>query len=247
MTIARTYANVDLTATGDYISKDSTTDGALKKLDSEIDVIYTHLNNLQCNYYGATEPDSPQAGESWYDSSVGYKKVYNGATWSAEASAAGISNVVEDTTPQLGGNLDLNQFNIIFDPTPDANLGYNGIIETQTAGENVAIGQVCYLKSDGKYWLADADAESTTKGRLLMATTTIAGDATGVFLVKGYIRNDAWAWSAVAQTLYVHTTPGLPTGVKPSGNADVVRIVGYTHSATITYFDPSQEYTVVSA
>ncbi len=246
MAITRTTANVDLTQTGDYMAKDSVVDGALKKLDAEVDYLYTWVNYLATAWYGSTEPDSPQAGQLWYDSSVGYYKKYNGATWSAVASGAGISNIVEDTTPELGGDLSLNQFCIVLDPTPTSDHTWNGISETQTAGENVTIGQVCYFKSDGKLWLADADAEATAGGMLRMATASIAADATGVFLVLGYFRDDTFAYTVGAK-LYVSVTPGVPTETAPSGNADVVRVVGCAQSADVVFFNPSSEYTVVTA
>lgn len=42
---------------------------------------------------------------------------FDGSSWSEFTSGAGISNIVEDTTPQLGGDLDLNGKNIDFPTT----------------------------------------------------------------------------------------------------------------------------------
>jgi hypothetical protein len=76
----------------------------------------------------------------------------------------------------LTGNLTGSQ---ILTPTP-ANLGYSGVSFTATAGENVAIGDVCYMKSDGKYWLAKADVATTKMPGVVIATGTISANATGV-------------------------------------------------------------------
>lgn len=247
MTIARTTDNVDLTQTGDYIAKDSVSDGALKKLDAEIDYIYTHLNNTIKNNAGTSEPASPVEGQIWYDSSVGYHKKYSGSAWSALSSAAGISNVVEDTSPSLGGNLDLNQFDIVLDRGPDANGAHNGIAESWTAGENLSFSEVCYLKSDGKMWKCDADAEATSKGLIRMAMANITAEDAGTFLALGFVRNDSWDWTTVGEELYISVTPGGPTETAPSGDGDIKRILGHAVSADIMFFNPSQTYIEIEA
>ena len=52
-----------------------------------------------------------KSGAFIYNTSTNRLEVYNGSTWvgvSSNISSAGINNVVEDTTPELGGNLDIN-------------------------------------------------------------------------------------------------------------------------------------------
>lgn len=52
-----------------------------------------------------------KSGAFIYNTSTNRLEVYNGTTWvgvSSNISSAGINNVVEDTTPELGGNLNLN-------------------------------------------------------------------------------------------------------------------------------------------
>jgi len=54
---------------------------------------------------------SVKSGAFIYNTSTNRLEVYNGSTWvgvSSNISSAGINNVVEDTTPELGGNLNLN-------------------------------------------------------------------------------------------------------------------------------------------
>lgn len=152
-----------------------------------------------------------------------------------------MSDLVDDTTPQLGGDLDMNQKSLNFDPTPTSDHTWSGEIMTATAGESVVIGDVCYFKSDGKFWKVDADAEATTKGFVVMATGSISADATGVFLIKGFIRDDTWTWTVAAE-LFCHTTPGNPTETKPSATGDIVRLIGYAYSADIIYFNPDKTY-----
>ena len=119
---------------------------------------------------------------------------------------------------------------VCFDETLD-NLTASGILRTKTAGEGVAFGDVCYRKSDGKWWKADADIDATLKGELLMAIATILADDEGVFLKMGRARNDAWNWT-VGGELWVSTTPGIPTQIKP----DNARLVGQSEHADYLYF-----------
>jgi len=151
-------------------------------------------------------------------------------------------DIVNDTSPQLGGNLDLNEKGIQYDWLSLASdHTYSGDIIAAVAGEGVTIGEVCYLKSDGKFWQTDADAEATSKGMLAMATATINASATGIFLIRGLIRDDTWNWSAGAE-LYLSVTKGAISASKPTGNADIVRIIGYAKHADYVWFDPDKSY-----
>ena len=124
------------------------------------------------------------------------------------AAASGISNVVEDTTPQLGGNLDLNSNNItgtgnitttgdftLTDTTDDSAAGpefefyrnspspadgdYLGQIKFQ--GENDADQKVLYAKITGKI----NDASDTTEDGLIEYAVRKAGTNTIVARLTG--------------------------------------------------------------
>lgn len=125
--------------------------------------------------------------------------------------------------------------------SPSSDHSYSGTTISATAGEAVAIGDVCYLKSDGKFWKADADAESSSDGMLSMATAAISADASGVFLLKGLYRDDTWSWTTGSK-LYISTTPGNPTATAPSETGDIVRLVGYAYTADIVYFNPDNTF-----
>lgn len=154
----------------------------------------------------------------------------------------GSLDILQDTTPQLGGNLDVNEKSIVCEfGTLTSDHTASGDIITATAGENVVFGSVCYLKSDGKFWKTDADAEATSASMIVMAIATIAGNGSGLFLKRGYARDDTWAWTA-GNTLYLSTTPGAMTATAPSGTGDIVRIAGYAKAADYIEFDPSKIY-----
>lgn len=151
--------------------------------------------------------------------------IWKKITWANIKTAFGaLFNIVEDTTPQLGGALDLNA---------------KPVVEIFTAGESVVAGDVCYLKSDGKFWKADSDAESTCKGLLAMANASISANATGQFIVIGKFTTSGLTAGAV---YYVSGTAGGITSTAPSTTGKIVRVVGYAESTTVFYFKPSEDY-----
>ena len=157
---------------------------------------------------------------------------------------------MEDGSPVIslklvGSNIEIGGGSVVWPWTLSADHTCSGDVITATAGESVVIGDVCYLKSDGKFWKADADAVATTKGMLAMATGSISADASGTFLIKGLIRDDTWAWTVGAE-LFVSLTPGNPTATAPSATGDVVRIIGYAKGADYVWFDPDKTYVEIA-
>ena len=73
----------------------------------------TSVNTFASTYrISASAPSSSlDEGDLWYDSTGNVLKYYNGTTWTVTA-AAGLSNMVEDTSPELGGHLDCNDKNL---------------------------------------------------------------------------------------------------------------------------------------
>jgi hypothetical protein len=71
----------------------------------------------------ASAPGSPSEGDLWYDSSANVLKVHNGTSFVAVTSAtAGIMDVVDDTSPQLGNNLDTQAYTL-----SNVSLSQNGV------------------------------------------------------------------------------------------------------------------------
>ncbi len=117
---------------------------------------------------------------------------------------------------------------------------WSGLSSIMTAGENLTYGQTCYLKSDGKLWLSDADAAASMPVIAIVADAAgIAAEATGNFLLHGFIRHDAWNWT-VPNLLYADiTTAGGLTKDVPTGAGDQVQIVAQVLTADCIYFNPS--------
>jgi hypothetical protein len=109
------------------------------------------------------------------------------------------------------------------------------VITSVTAGEWLSFPDLCYLKSDGKYWKADASAKATTNGDLVIALESLIADETGRFLKHGYARDDSWSFTPGAE-LYVSTIPGAITAIRPSGLTNCIRLAGNAHTASIISF-----------
>ena len=118
---------------------------------------------------------------------------------------------------------------------------WSGLTATLTAGANLTIGQCCYVGADGKMELADADAAATMP-IVAMATGSISENATGIFLLHGFFRDDsAWEWATLGGLLYGDTTTaGAMNQTAPSGAADIVQVVGVAMTADIVYFCPDK-------
>jgi hypothetical protein len=120
-----------------------------------------------------------------------------------------------------------------------------------TLGETVAMGEVVYMSTDGKWYLADADAEATSKGMLYVAAAAGVLDDSVLLIRDGVIRNDAVLGTGhtVGVPVYLSLTAGAVTeSVAAFLNPDVIRHVGYWESDGATLVvDPSGDRAVTSA
>jgi len=149
-----------------------------------------------------------------------------------------LENVVEDTTPQLGGDLDLNMKNILLDDTLGSDHTYCGIIDVQPVGESVVFGQLLYFNWTDKEWKkAKADAVGTTPALAIALESKGDGQACKL-LRQGYIRDDSWDFTG-AMVYLSDTTAGGVLSAAPSDTGDQVQRVGQAKTADILFFNPS--------
>lgn len=150
--------------------------------------------------------------------------------------SGGISNVVEDTTPQLGGDLDLNGKNINYGAILTSSGTYEGEILTVTVDDASAdFGEVLAQAADFNYDLADADAAASSTGLIM---TLESGTGSKKVLLQGQICNTAWNWSAGLLYLDDATAGGM-TQTPPSDSGDQVIVLGWALSADTIFFRPS--------
>jgi len=124
----------DLTVSGDDITMGTNTAGNLLVADG------TNFNSIAVS---SLSEISTVANDDVFlaidTSGGGLKKIARSAVVSGLASSGAISNVVEDTTPQLGGNLDTNSANILIDDAhfiADENGNEQIIFQTTSSAVN---------------------------------------------------------------------------------------------------------------
>jgi len=135
--------------------------------------------------------------------------------------------------------------NIILDSTPDSDHTASGIKTNLTAGEALVFGDVCYVANDEKMMKGDASAEATSMV-IAIALESISSGASGEFLLIGIVRDDTWTWT-VGSPVYLSTTTGALTQTAPSGNGEIVQVLGIATHADRIYFKPDLVQVEVSA
>ena len=133
-----------------------------------------------------------------------------------------------------------------FTKTSNTDGDSNGDVVYIGGTTSMTTGALYHYKSDGTWELADADAASTCDGLLGIALGA-ASDTNGV-LLRGMVTIDHDP-GAVGDVLFVSTTAGDITATAPSGNGDIVRVVGYCLDATNgqIWFNPDGAFVEVSA
>jgi uncharacterized membrane protein len=115
-----------------------------------------------------------------------------------------------------------------------ADLTASGTVVTLTAGEALGFGDVCYLDSvSGKYKKADVDDVATFPG-IVMALETINADASGMFLLRGFVRDDSWSWTTGA-VIYGSATEGGLSQAASSG-----AVLGVATGSKYIHFTPDK-------
>lgn len=120
----------------------------------------------------------------------------------------------------------------------------SGLTTVDTVGEIVAIGDVLYMKADGKWWKTDADQAATMPGAGL-AMAAAPAEATCNILLLGFYRDNTWTWTP-GKILYASTTAGDLTDTAPAGPGDQVQVLGVAIASNIILFNPSYELVEVS-
>ena len=123
---------------------------------------------------------------------------------------------------------------------------YSGDVVYFGGTTSMTVGTIYHYKSDGTWEAADADAVANCDGLLAVALGA-ASDTNGM-LVRGMVTLDHDP-GAVGDVLFLSTTAGDATATAPSGNGDIIRVIGYCLHASNgqIWFDPDNTYVEVSA
>ena len=130
----------------------------------------TLLDNFDDVYLGSkiadpaldNDNDPLTAGDLYYNSVGNVLKYYTGGAWVAITSG-GITDLVQDTTPQLGGSLDVNGNSIVSVSNGNINITPNGT-------GSVVLDSISYPQADGS-----ANQVLKTNGSGVLSFTTISG------------------------------------------------------------------------
>ena len=167
----------DLTVTGDDITMGTNTAGNLLVADG------TNFNSIAAT---SLSEISTIANDDVFlavdTSGGGLKKVARSTVVSGLATSAAISNVSEDSTPQLGGNLDMNGADIVTTSNATIDLAPNGTGTVVVRG-NTNSGAIvfnCESNSHGQKVIAQPHSAGVTNVMLLPA----GADSTLVSLVS---------------------------------------------------------------
>ena len=169
----------DLTVSGDDITMGTNTAGNLLVADG------TNFNSIAVS---SLSEISTVANDDVFlaidTSGGGLKKIARSAVVSGLATSSALSNVVEDSSPQLGGNLDVNGNDIVTTSNADIELAPNGTGKVVIKG-NTNQGKIvlnCEANSHGQTIIAAPHSESANNvltlpstggnSRLLSATST---------------------------------------------------------------------------
>jgi hypothetical protein len=169
----------DLTVTGDDITMGTNTSGNLLIADG------TNFNSVAV---GSLSEISTVANDDVLlavdTSGGGLKKITKSTLVAGLATSSGISNVVEDTSPQLGANLDTNSHNILIDDAhfiADENSNEQIIFQTTSSAvnqfdvTNAATGNAPKLSATGDDSNIDLELEAKGTGHLTVRGNTNSG------------------------------------------------------------------------
>jgi hypothetical protein len=169
----------DLTVSGDDITMGTNTAGNLLVADG------TNFNSIAVS---SLSEISTAASDDVFiaidTSGGGLKKIARSAVVAGLATDSAISNVVEDTTPQLGGNLDTNSANILIDDAhfiADENGNEQIIFQTTSSAvnqfdvTNAATGSAPKLSSTGGDSNIDLEIEAKGTGHVTVRGNTNSG------------------------------------------------------------------------
>ena len=140
----------------------------------------------------------------------------------------------------------------IVDITSDAHLDsspsnntVSGITATFTAGEALQAGECVYYKaSDSKMHKAVAAAGSVTPPCIALAAEDLSADASGKFLLVGFIRNDDdFPTYTAGDEVYTPeaetSSQNVPEATAPDSDGDLVQVLGIAIDGNTLYFNPS--------
>jgi hypothetical protein len=142
---------------------------------------------------------------------------WDGSDW--VSAGGGISDVVADTTPQLGGDLDVNGNSIVSASNGNISITPNGTGTTTIKNAQLS-GEVRLLDDDASNFVGFKSPATVTTNRIW--TLPAADGSNGEVLSTNGTGVLAWITPGVTPNVQVFTTPGTSTWIKPAGCTQVL-------------------------
>jgi hypothetical protein len=150
-------------------------------------------------------------------------------------------DLIEDATPELGGDLQVGSNAVMLNTTPSGNyihgytVGWSGdASEMYVQRNDTGVGCPLYMRSDGKWFQCTAASGTTQMPCAALALEEGAG--TKKILWKGIIRRGSWSWTP-GDIIYVSTVAGALTNVAANSGA-WVQPIGLAIKPDTIRFDP---------
>jgi hypothetical protein len=148
----------------------NTASNAANAANAARDIVLASTDSFDDVYLGSktaaptldNDGDALTAGDLYYNSVGNTFNYYTGSAW-VPITSGGITDVVQDTTPQLGGNLDINTFSIVSTSNGNINITPNGT-------GSVVLDGLSYPQADGS-----ANQVLKTNGSGVLSFTTLQG------------------------------------------------------------------------
>ena len=160
-----------------------------------------------------------------------------------------MTDLVDDTSPQLGGDLEYNEKHQTFGTSLTSDNTASGDIITVTFGESVVFGDLVYPDGTEDEWMKALGTNAAVKHPAMgIALETKANGESGKLLLRGLIR-DATHFSgfALGDILFLSdATAGAWLNAAPSDSGDIVQILGWVLAANYAYFNPDYTYVEVA-
>ena len=221
----------DLTVSGDDITMGTNTAGNILVADG------TNFNSIAV---GSLTEISTVADDDVFlavdTSGGGLKKIARSAVVSGLATSSAISNVADDSTPQLGGNLDMNGNDIVTTSNADIELAPNGTGHVTVKG-NTNQGTIqfnCENNSHGQQIKAAPHSESASNVLTIPSTggdSTLVSDASTSTLTNKTLTTPVIAEIDSGSTITLDATTDI---VLDADGGDVFFKDGGTTIATLT-------------
>ena len=150
----------------------------------------------------------------------------------------------------MTGDIQLGETDIKLDAELSGDEKWSGIVIAGTAGATLAVGDVCYLASSGKWLLNDGILDGTDTGfSKQLGICVLAGADTEPteMLVYGKVRSAAFPAFTIGSPVYLDDTAGDLVVAQPATANFAIRVVGFALTAEDLLFNPSNDYIIYVA